>query len=416
MSFIANLLAYTITLILLSCFSANGQESFLHCATDLNLENIQNKSNNTDTNYLIEQWILQQQTGPKSRNLEKYHIPVVVHIVYQSSEQNLSDDRVLQQIERLNIDFNLLNADISKANDLAKSLSASTGFEFCLAETDPQGNPTNGITRTQTDFTLVGIRTTEEGRTRVFYDEHGGVDAWDQSKYLNIYVCDLGGIGGYSSKPGVFPFPEEDGIAVNFRFFGINNSTRYPMGRITVHEVGHYFNLDHLWGLEPGCEFDDYVHDTPRQFGPYLGCPGAGQISCDSKDLVNNFMDYVNDTCMYMFTRGQVLRMQASLALFRPELILNNTCNNAPSPGRLPALTVYPNPAAQGPIIARFNLTGKSPERWLLTDISGKIIKSTDRNGLNLWAVEISDLPTGIYILHVIQEGRNYSAKIVKTE
>nr|WP_276611057.1 M43 family zinc metalloprotease [Kineococcus siccus] len=96
------------------------------------------------------------------------------------------------------------------------------------------------------------------------------------------------------------------------------------MGRTATHEVGHYLDLFHLWGeLQASCEDTDEVDDTPNQRGPHRGRPEFPQVSCDNGpagDLFMDYMDYVDDAAMVMFTAGQVTRMRAALAGVRAPL------------------------------------------------------------------------------------------------
>ena len=97
-------------------------------------------------------------------------------------------------------------------------------------------------------------------------------------------------------------------------------------GRTGTHEVGHYFNLDHTWGdnlNNYSCNATDYVSDTPSSYGPNYGCPLNTTNSCyqidpekgkDLRDMYENFMDYTDDKCMFIFTEEQVLRMRAVLS------------------------------------------------------------------------------------------------------
>ena len=131
--------------------------------------------------------------------------------------------------------------------------------------------------------------------------EKGGVAPWDASKYLNLYVCAIGGgILGYSSMPG--SLAAFDGVVIDYRYFGTMGTAVSPfnLGRTTTHEIGHWLNLRHTWG-DDDCG-DDLISDTPVQQGPNYGCVTFPHITCsgDSKgDMFMNFMDYSDDACMY---------------------------------------------------------------------------------------------------------------------
>jgi len=102
---------------------------------------------------------------------------------------------------------------------------------------------------------------------------------------------------------------------VDYAYFGRGGSAQAPfdLGRTCTHEVGHWLNLRHIWG-DGRCRQDDFVADTPSSDGPNYGCPGFPTTNCKTADMTMNYMDYVNDACMYMFTDGQRNRMRAIFA------------------------------------------------------------------------------------------------------
>ena len=109
--------------------------------------------------------------------------------------------------------------------------------------------------------------------------------------------------------------------------FGRGGSAVAPfdLGRTAVHEVGHYLNLSHIWGEArvPTCTDSDSVDDTPNQWGPNFNKPSFPSASCGNTpdgDMFMNYMDYVDDDTMVMFTDEQVARMHAALEFSRPEL------------------------------------------------------------------------------------------------
>ncbi len=228
-------------------------------------------------------------------------IPVVVHVVYRTNSENISDAQVLSQIDVLNEDFRRTNGDANNK----WSQAADTEIEFCMATVDPNGNATDGINRVQTGKR--SFRTNDD----VKKSSKGGVDAWDTSEYMNIWVCNLAnGILGYAQFPG--GSAATDGIVVLYNAFGrvgTLNST-YNLGRTTTHEVGHYLNLRHIWG-DGGCSVDDFVSDTPASDGANYNCTYTE--SCGTEDMIENYMDYTNDACMNLFTNGQSSRMNATL-------------------------------------------------------------------------------------------------------
>jgi hypothetical protein len=281
-----------------------------------------------------------------------YTIPVVFHVVYHTPEENLPLSKILGQLKLLNDCFANRN---DKFHDRGGSVpwvfeqyATDAKIEFRLATRDPDGRPTTGITRTYTD----SLRFYMEDQF-MKQSAHGGIDSWPPERYLNIWTCNLktksGSAGsillGYSVTPGAGTTPPPwDGIVLLYETVSgphdkswwdrTYNPTYGAQSKTLVHEVGHYFSLQHLWGDNDdghqgtGCG-DDHVVDTPPQKGPnyyYLFPPTYPYISCNNGpdgDMFYNFMDYTRDDQRVMFTRGQVERMRScfSWAEYRRSLL-----------------------------------------------------------------------------------------------
>ncbi|MER7502124.1 zinc metalloprotease [Nonomuraea pusilla] len=239
-------------------------------------------------------------------------IPVVVHVVHHTPEQNIGQEQIDSQIEVLNRDFRKANPDASKVPDVWRDLVADARLEFALARTDPEGRATSGVVRRETPNTHFGP---DEA---VKFSAKGGSDAWPSDRYLNLWVCELKDYLGYAQFPG--GPAETDGVVIQHRAFGSTGTAAkpYDLGRTATHEIGHWLNLRHIWGDDgDGCSGTDFVDDTPNQAGYNGGTPTFPKVSCDNApngDMFMNYMDYVVDAAMYMFTKGQVERMDAALA------------------------------------------------------------------------------------------------------
>ena len=286
------------------------------------------KQERSKVNIQTENW-LSEHTDKKNSIIT---IPVVVHVVWNTNQQNISDAQINSQIDVLNEDYRRTNIDAINTPQVWSSISADTEIEFCLASVDPNGVFTTGITRTQTSQSSFTIQ--NDGMKS---SASGGIDPWPQEDYLNIWVCNLsGGILGYATPPSGFNNPS-DGVVVGYRYFGTTGVVQSPYnkGRTTTHEVGHWLNLDHVWGSFGNCG-NDNVNDTPTQEEANYSCPGFphNPNSCNTSnqngDMFMNYMDYTNDACMNMFTNGQKNRMISAINQYRPNLLNHNLCSNTP--------------------------------------------------------------------------------------
>ncbi|MDN5846331.1 MAG: zinc metalloprotease [Candidatus Nitrosocosmicus sp.] len=266
-------------------------------------------------------------------------IPVVVHVVYNTEVENISDEQILSQINRLNKDFRRTNEDIVKVPDVWKNLASDTKIQFKLACKDPEGNPTRGITRIKTQRIVFEIPDDESQPEPIKFANKGGKDAWDTTRYLNIWVCNLTDrLLGYAQFPA--GPPSTDGVAISHWAFGDMGSasapnnpfgTQFNMGRTATHEIGHYLDCYHIWGddgwLQNPCSGTDNVVDTPPQRGSNGDKPSFPDLTekCDdtgpSGTMWMNYMDYTDDDHMYMFTVGQSVRMHAALNGSRASLL-----------------------------------------------------------------------------------------------
>ena len=245
-------------------------------------------------------------------------LPVVVHVVHQTPEQDISDAQIKSQIDVLNRDYRAKNTDIRKVPPVWKSLVLDANIQFALATKDPAGKPTSGITRTATTVDAFGADDAVKAK------KTGGVDAWPADRYLNMWVCQLsGGLLGYAQFPG--GPAKTDGAVILYSAFGTRRGAVAPFnkGRTATHEIGHFLGLRHIWGDKNDCTGDDFVVDTPPARQANTGKPTFPHVTCNngpSGDMFMNYMDYVDDDAMFMFTTGQVARMNATLAGPRKKL------------------------------------------------------------------------------------------------
>ena len=270
-------------------------------------------------------------TARLKKRTKVIHIPVVVHVLFHGDAENLSQEQIESQIAALNRDYRNTNPPAQIPAPF-RGLAADPLVEFALAVRDPQGKKTTGITRKRTSKTIFPYNQFDPQATAkldnlVKFDEFGRA-AWPRDSYLNLWTCSLGGgLLGYAQFPG--GPAETDGVVILNDAFGSVGTAAAPgndfnLGRTAVHEVGHWLNLLHIWGDDNGgCTGSDNIADTPNQADSNGGKPAFPHITCNNApngDMFMNYMDYVDDDTMFMFTKGQVDRMNATLAGARSSL------------------------------------------------------------------------------------------------
>ena len=329
---------------------------------------------------LIQEYKLQQQTSSQSGGI--IYIPVVVHVIHNGdaygTNENITDEQVQSQITVMTQDFRRM---VGTPGYNTNSVGADTQIEFVLAKVDPNGNPTNGINRVnlcQDSWSTTAINSTVKPST-----------IWDPTLYMNMWSVNFtdGSLLGYAQFPDASGLPglntsggaaNTDGVVAGYRFFGSsdlatgNFQAPFDKGRTMTHEVGHYLGLRHIWG-DGGCTVDDFCADTPVAGAANYGCP-AGTNSCTGtsypgNDMIENYMDYTDDTCMNIFTQNQKDRMvvimnnaarRASLKtstkdiaipLFAndAEVIIENSC------GAVSPTCANPNPTSPAKIVSLYN-------------------------------------------------------------
>ena len=339
-------------------------------------------------------------------------VPVVVHVLYNTASQNISDAQIKTQIDALNRDFRRTNPDSMNTPERFRFLAADAEIEFKLATADPGGRPTTGIIRKQTN---VGYWQTDD---KIKFNSQGGDDAWDSRYFLNIWVGNLQMVIGYSTSPGA-PV-EKNGVVIATSVFGtINTDAVYNKGRTAVHEIGHWLGLKHIWG-DYYCG-DDMVDDTPKQGNFTPGCPTSFRTSCDNAstgDMYMNYMDYTNDACLNLFTIGQKGRMRSLFYDGGPRASLLNSkglaqpwVEEAPREEPISLSRIYPNPATG-------TITLNLEKSW-----TGKMVYFINTNGVIVFSIKISSgtqtvnlsqLKPGMYILQAENEGGKWSERLIK--
>jgi len=297
-----------------------------------------------------------------------YTIQVVFHVLYNNSSQNIDDQYIESQLDVLNACFRRTNADTVNTRAVFLPVAADAGIEFKLAEEDPDGNPTTGIIRKQTALQTFGTIPINLAAVDQVKLSPYGSPAWDTEQYLNIWICDLSSNGfdallGYAYPPtnadnwntNSFTTQNKQGVVVHYKVVGENNPFSLSTAeKTTVHEVGHYLGLRHVWGdgsRNQGCNVDDFMEDTPNSRAASNGC-NKSQNTCidnpgDLPDMLENYMDYSDGNCQNMFTAQQVDQMRANLKLFRSGIASVRYPEPLPEPVVFAEYGLHPNPVIE---------------------------------------------------------------------
>ncbi|NNC95876.1 MAG: T9SS type A sorting domain-containing protein [Chitinophagales bacterium] len=329
---------FFIPLLVTVMFSLSSQAQQIHrCYTDQILEQLSIQNPDEFKAIKAERAkILQynQQFSNASNKVAQYRIPVVFHVLHAGEAvglgSNLDSMQLYSQIQVLNEDFNRFNPDSGNTPNVFKSIAGSMDIEFIMAAVDPNGNPTSGITRHNYG---------QISNTGTIDNSIKPATTWDANLYFNIWIADMdNGILGYATLPGTNP--NRDGVVLDYRYVGSSTTNNFPgaspynRGRTGTHEVGHYLGLLHTFqggcsgNNASNCGFQgDDICDTPPTFSANYGCiTGTNQNTCtevpnDNPDMPMNYMDYVNDACMNLFTDGQVDLMESTLNTSRAGLL-----------------------------------------------------------------------------------------------
>jgi hypothetical protein len=378
--------------------------------------------------------------GAIQKDGELYTIPVVVHIVYNLPNQNLADSVILDQLKALNEDYNRTNADTANLRSDFFPIAGNPRIKFVLAGIDPAGNPTTGITRTQTSTQTFGDLLALGGNfaelEKVKSTANGGIDPWDQTRYLNIWVCNMSivffgqettALLGYATPPANLPnWPAgsnpglSDGVVIQFQCFGrnnpnplmVNNVATEVLGRTVTHEVGHYLGLRHIWG-DGDCTQQDGIDDTPNADAQSDFDCDVNKNTCvdditglgDLPDMIENFMDYSAESCQNSYTAGQVALMHGVLENQRYDLTHGNPASVAVQSKEM--LSIYPNPTSETVKI----VTEETVEIIELYDVQGSLLKTIYPSHHQL-QLDMSSYEAGVYLLvprtgtHVYQAQR----------
>ncbi len=269
------------------------------------------------------------------------YIPVVVHVIHNGDpygvDENITDEQVQSQITVMTQDFRKM---IGTPGYNTNPIGADIQIEFVLAKVDPNGNPTNGIERInmcQDFWEMSSINSTVKPQT-----------IWDPTQYMNMWSVVFGGadsgILGYAQFPSASTSAataNTDGVVAGYNYFGSSDLTigsfspPYDKGRTMTHEVGHFLGLYHTF--QGGCAGEnntsgDFCADTPAVATPNYGCTFNNSCPTGGNDMIENYMDYTDDTCMNIFTNEQKARIVSVMNSFPRRTSLKTSTKDLPIP------------------------------------------------------------------------------------
>ena len=419
-----------------------GQENHKKCNTTLLVN--QELRDNPDYATARKNLMAENSIWMASNHTEKFtiNIPVVIHVVHRVSHSNLgtgtniSDVQIEDALRILNEDYSKTNPEFP--NPPRTTFLANAGnpdLKFCLATTDPDGNPTTGITRTSSTKNSFDADNESNDMKK---DNTHGKDGWDPSRYLNIWVCNLSNVGGgqtlgYAYLPGLWANQQwKDGLVVDYQYFGtIGAAAASGDGRTPTHEIGHYLGLEHTFceSQSGGCCDNDgvNVNDTPASKDIYWGAVTSttNNNTCNDLsysnifttnvlDMDENFMSYASTT--WMFSNDQVNVMNATLNGYRSSLknsTVSMNCNGIISLALNELnekIRIYPNPSNGKLYISASELI-KSIK---VTNIIGKEIYSN--NNFNNNSIDLINFNNGVYFINLSTEKGTITKKIILTK
>jgi len=399
-----------LTLVSVLCLSVYGQRT---CGTDKKMAEFFASHPEAAANRQALKDFLVTNNYKANKRAGVITIPVVVHVLYSNTTMNISEAQIASQIKVLNDDFRKLNADFnSVVPSYFQGVAADMELAFCMATKKPDGSSTNGIERKSVTS---GFDFDNN------YYKSSGLVAWDPTKYLNIWVGNMS-----ADYLGWAYLPDSagaayDGLAIGYKQFGTTGTAAAPYnkGRTATHEIGHYFGLEHPWGSvedygttpnKNNCGktgWDDFCADTPATYFPHFDKPSNINIytcvTTSSGAMFMNYMDYVYDNQMAMFSNGQKTIAQNTMAGPRASLLNSNACSllAVDDVEKANSINVFPNPAVNYISIA--SPLVKISEVEIFGNDGRLIRKASIKNETD--KIDIKNLPAGAYFVRTYNGG-----------
>jgi len=394
----------------------------------------------------------EQSTRAKSKTTayEKILIPVVFHIVLNQSQiAQLGDtsgiiNRINSQLQVMNEDFNAQNTDVAGVPAAFQPLIGNASISFALAKRDAQGKAKLGIDYKIKPGSFTGFPAQDNAVKR---DVQGGLNPWDNTKYLNIWITSInpptsgGQILGYAYNNDyalqVYGDAGLGGVVIHYLTLGRKTSSMQAFfssstekGRTLTHELGHFFNIWHIWGktspsTATDCNEDDGIDDTPLQAAANTNCPLGVQANCTQAphpggEMYMNYMDYSSDLCTKMFSKGQVDRMRIETAPGGKVYTLTQNPHLAFWPNDVSALEynnkvdISPNPNS-GNFNIHFYDKYDNLQSITIANTIGQVVKQipvANQQALN-YNIDITGFSKGVYIVQLHFDQGIISRKVV---
>lgn len=359
-------------------------------------------------------------------------LQVIVHVIHNGEAvgtgRNISQAQAYSQFDVLNEDFRAQNADIANVPAAFTSFIGDMGLNFARALTDPNGNALAEPGIDRIDRNMMGWSTPPYSMAYI----DGTIkpqSIWDPTKYLNIWVLDMGttGVLSYPTFPscnslpcGITTVPDtlRDGIVVTHKAFGRTGLlvAPYDKGRSATYAIAQWLGLLSLAQTSPtGNCGDDCVADTPiDDYFSIYGCPAyPATTSCSASPdgaMYMNFMSYVDDACKVMFTQGQKARIDTVLSCgyFQSSLRLSQV-PMALKEQEASMLHIYPNPTS-GEIT--LGVPGNEKGRLEVYSLLGQKVFETKAEPIQT-VIFPQALPNGIYLFFLRSADQLYTGRVL---
>ena len=330
-------------------------------------------------------------------------IPLVFHVFnIEGDNFQIGEDEIFNMLANLNLHFNNLNSGLGRVPERFKNFIGNPNIRFCIGYREENGEIEEGIIFKTTNINnfLDQLVENDKRRHKIKYSDYGGDDPWNTDHYINIWVSGSEAFDGKSVPPYISGIvEEEDGILLDYRQFKSDNNAF-----ILVHELGHYFYLLHIWGNEDkDCVEDDGIEDTPQQFTSHFGCPSGDEYSCGSYDMFMNYMDYTDQECSLMFTKGQIVAMYAAINKYWSGLLnANSLCKKEDKYKIISNITI--SKSLTDLSICK-GIYGEREINIEIFDIKGRLIDKSKINPLEYcYSKDILRFSSGIYFVRLIDE------------